>query len=119
MKKTLLIGFAVALLPVCAFLWIWSHTESHCFLYPGIDTHYAPGYSESAFSQVSTGMTIQAVEKLLGSPLHSHTDKDGRLRWCYTGDGKCSGWADFAWLGREIFFRDDRVVEVFKHVYYD
>ena len=123
MKRTLLIWFSIALVPLALVFWCWAHTESYCFFYPGIDTRYATGYSESGFNQVTTGMTAQAVQKLLGSPLHTDVQRDGRVRWCYTSDGKCSigtwYYADFAWLGREIYFRNNRVVEVFKHVYYD
>ena len=98
--------------------WIYSHSESYCFLYPSIDTYYAPRYSEHAFGQVTTGMTFQAVEKLLGSPLHGHTNKDASVRWCYTGDGK-SVWGDWAWFGREVIFRDDCVVELQRVTYND
>jgi outer membrane protein assembly factor BamE (lipoprotein component of BamABCDE complex) len=99
-------------------LWIYGRLECYCVFYPGIDTRYAPGYSESAFSLVTTGMTTEAVEQKLGAPLHTDTNRDGTIRWCYTEDGKC-WWGDFAWLGREVTFRDGRVVQVFKRVYED
>ena len=98
--------------------WVYSHSESYCFFYPSIDTYYAPGYSEDAFGHVTTGMTHQSVQRLLGSPLHSHTNKDASVRWCYTGDGK-SIWGDWAWFGREVIFRENHVVEVQKIVYND
>ena len=127
MKTILLIGVSVVVL---AYLfWCWAHTESYCFFYPGIDTCYAPGFSESAFSSITNGMTAEVVEQRLGAPLYSFTNKYNlpnevdTIRWLYTVDGKCViggwRWADFAWLGREITFRDGRVVEVLRHVYHD
>jgi outer membrane protein assembly factor BamE (lipoprotein component of BamABCDE complex) len=100
------------------FFWGYSHTESYCFFYPSIDTHYAPGYSEAAFDQITTGMTSQAVLKLLGSPLHSDTNKDASVRWCYTSDGKAI-YGDWAWFGREIIFQDNKVAVVEKILYND
>jgi hypothetical protein len=38
-------------------------------------THYAPGFSERAFAQIETGMSIEEVKALLGNPLeveHPH-----------------------------------------------
>lgn len=96
----------------------WANIESYCFFYPGIDTYYAPGYSEDAFSQVTPGMTTHAVEQLLGRPLHAYSDVDGSTTWAYTEDGK-SWYFDFAWLSREIYFRDGRVVEVAATVYHN
>jgi outer membrane protein assembly factor BamE (lipoprotein component of BamABCDE complex) len=123
MKKRSVIWLSTALIPATFALWCYTHTESYCFFYPGIDTRYAPGYSESAFSQVTTGMTTEAVQGLVGTPLGKATDSDGVERWLYTTDGKCSigswYWADFAWLGRAVLFRDGRVVEVVKRIYYD
>lgn len=110
--------FSFALVFGPFLLWLYGHLEAYCFFYPGIDTRYASSYSESAFNQINTGMTVEAVEALVGRPLHSHTNRDGSTRWCYTGDGKCM-WGDFAWLGREVFFRSNRVVAVEKIIYYD
>ena len=112
------------IIPVCLFLlWVFAHGEFYCFFYPAIDTVYAPGYSEAGFAQIAPGMSIKEVEQTLGSPMHTLTNKDGLVRWCYTGDGKCiaRGWklADFAWLGREIIFRENKVAEIVKLVYND
>jgi hypothetical protein len=42
-KKVVLIGFLL----VAAFVfWVYAHLEAYCFFYPGIDTRYAPGYSD-------------------------------------------------------------------------
>lgn len=123
MKRLLLIWFSIALVPAAFVFWCWAHTESYCFFYPGIDTRYASGYSESAFSLVSTGMTAQVVTQKLGVPLYTYTNRDDTICWGYTDDGKCVvggwRWADFAWLGREIIFRDGIVARVDKHVHYD
>ena len=118
MKRMILAASCVAVICLPVVLWIYGHLEAYCVFYPGIDTYYAAGYSEVAFDQVSTGMTAQAVEALLGKPLHSHTNKEDSVRWCYTGDGKCF-WGDFAWLGRELIFRTNRVATVERIIYYD
>jgi hypothetical protein len=122
-RRKIFAGVAVASPLILVLLWGYCHLECYCIFYPGIDTRYASGFSESAFSLVTTGMTSEVVQQQLGAPLHSDTNQDGSIRWCYTDDGKCivGGWklADFAWLGREITFRDGRVVQVYKHVYED
>src|SRR6185369_13840979 len=88
------------------FLWGYSHSESYCFFNPGIDTKYAAGYSEQAFSEVTTGMTVETVQHKLGAPLYAQTNReDGRLEWYYTNDGKCK-WGDWAWLVRAVYFND-------------
>jgi outer membrane protein assembly factor BamE (lipoprotein component of BamABCDE complex) len=114
-QQLLLICAAEALLVV---FWAYTHSESYCFLYPSIDTRYAPGYSESAFSQVSRGMTDEAVERLIGKPLATTKRSDGAMRWLYTEDGKAL-FGDWAWLGREVVFREGKVIEVLRSIYYD
>ena len=91
---------------------------TYSYIYPTIDTKFAPGFSERVFSQVTTGMQASVVTRMLGQPLYREPHRDGRETWGYTNDGKCS-WGDFAWLGREITFRDGRVILVEKRVYYD
>ena len=117
--KTLKTSVQLAAIAAVLFLfWCYSHSESYCIFYPNIDTHYASGYSETAFGKVVTGMTYQAVQDLLGSPLHGHTNKDASVRWCYTDDGNalCGDWA---WFGREVVFRGDRVAEALRITYHD
>ncbi|HEX2851755.1 MAG TPA: outer membrane protein assembly factor BamE [Opitutaceae bacterium] len=91
--------------------------ERYCLLYPGIDTRYAPAFSETAFARIKVGMTREEVTALLGPPLHSSARGTG-LRWDYTQDGKCV-WADWAWLGRSVVFKEERVVEKISCVWYD
>ena len=117
MKSTLPIWLAL-LLPTAFVFSCYSQMEAYCFFYPSIDTQYAPGFSEPGFSQVSTGMTAQTVQQKLGAPLHTYKASDGTEWWSYTSDGKCK-WGDWAWLGRQIIFRDGMVIEVVKRVYYD
>lgn len=122
-KREVLVSILAAS-PLCLFtLWASCHLECYCFFWPGIDTRFAPGYSESAFDSLTVGMRADDVQKKLGPPLFIHTNRDGEIQWGYTADGKCivgeRKLADFAWLGREITFRDGRVVQVFKHVYED
>jgi outer membrane protein assembly factor BamE (lipoprotein component of BamABCDE complex) len=109
----------VGVLFVLCFLWGYSHSESYCFFNPSIDTQYAAGYSEQAFSQITTGMTMQAVQQKLGAPLYIQTNREnGRLEWYYTLDGKCK-WGDWAWLARAVHFADGRVIALVKRVAYD
>ena len=110
--------------PFCLFaLWAYCHLECYCVFWPGIDTRFAPGYSESAFDSLTVGMTAEDVQQKLGTPLFTHTNRDGAIQWGYTDDGKCivGDWklADFAWLGREVTFRDGTVTQVHKQVYCD
>lgn len=110
--------FTGLLFPAAYVFWVYSCMEAYCFFYPSIDTHYAPGFSETAFSQVTTGMTAEAVQQKLGLPLRKHSGNDGRESWAYTLDGKCK-WGDWAWLGRYVVFKDGQVVEVVNRVFYD
>jgi hypothetical protein len=63
-------------------------------------------------------MGIEVVQKKLGNPLYVQTLKNGDLEWYYTMDGKCT-WGDWAWLGRHMKFRDGKVIEIVKRIYYD
>src|SRR5688572_20091072 len=58
----------VAGLSLLMVIMSYPRIEAYCFFYPGIDTRYAPGYSEAAFDKVTNGMTQQAVRQLLGTP---------------------------------------------------
>ncbi len=118
-KTGLQVMLCVMTLPLgFMLLWAYPYSESYCFFYPSIDTYYAPRYTDAAFDQVTTGMTSHAVQNLLGSPLHSHTNKDASVRWCYTSDGKAI-YGDWAWFGREIIFQGDSVAKVEKILYND
>lgn len=121
MRKVLLSLIPLGLVAAGYLFWCYAHTESYCFFYPSIDTQFAPGFSEQAFSQVATGMTMQAVQQKLGSPLYVQqyveNSNKGEL-WFYTLDAKCK-WGDWAWLCRQIDFREGKVVEVIKRVSYD
>lgn len=103
---------------VIAFgLYACSGVESYCYVYPSIDTRYAPRFSERKFAEVRAGMSMDAVITLLGQPCHRGSGRNS-VRWSYTQDGKCL-WADWAWLGREIVFKDGRVVERVSRIYHD
>jgi hypothetical protein len=109
---------------VCV-LWvqtIWSPMECYCPWNPAIDTRFAPGFSEEAFSSVRPGMAEAEVVALLGEPFWKQDVKDGDGGaydlWYYSGDGNCER-GDYAWLGREIAIRDGVVLEVRRLVHYD
>jgi hypothetical protein len=111
---TRVIAFVGVLLVLLAFV---PH-ENYNYIYPSIDTTFAPGFSEGAFSQITNGMPASVVIQMLGKPLFQGPAKDGTELWSYSTDGKCS-WGDFAWLGRWIWFRDGQVVFVERRVYYN
>ena len=115
MKKMLLVALALI---GGVFFWGYAHMEAYCFFYPVIDTEFAAGFSEQAFSQVSTGMTAEVVQQKLGAPLYSFTNGNGTVCWGYTGDGKCK-WGDWAWMCRQVYLRDGRVEEITKEWRYD
>lgn len=121
MKKLTLSSIAVGLMVAGYLFWCYAHTESYCFFHPAIDTQFAPGFSEQAFSQVAIGMTMQVVQQKLGVPLsvqtYAENGEKGEI-WAYTLDGKCK-WGDWAWLRRQIDFRSGKVVEVINRVSYD
>jgi len=114
MKKMLLIGLVLF---GVYFFWCYAHMEAYCFFYPCIDTRYAHGFSEKAFSQITTGMTSEFVQQMLGAPLRIHHHAGGDI-WSYTLDAKCM-WGDWAWLCRQVNIRDGRVDEVINEVRYD
>jgi hypothetical protein len=121
MRKALLSLTPLGLVAVGYLFWCYAHTESYCFFYPSIDTQFAPGFSEETFSQVATGMTMQAVQQKLGVPLATHRYVEGGEPgeiWSYTLDGKCK-WGDWAWLRRQIAFQKGQVVEIIRRVSYD
>jgi outer membrane protein assembly factor BamE (lipoprotein component of BamABCDE complex) len=102
----------VGLTPILVFaVWGYAHLEAYCVFYPGIDTRYAPGFSEQAFARLSPGMTTDMVEHTMGKPLFAATYRGGSSEWFYTDDGKC-GWGDWAWLKRTVRFENGRVVEL-------
>jgi outer membrane protein assembly factor BamE (lipoprotein component of BamABCDE complex) len=117
MNKTRTAFIVVAILLTAGFGYLFVGMESYCVLYPSIDTRYASGFTESNFEKVQVGMTKDEVVSLLGDPLGGISVRS-RSRWSYTQDGNCR-WADWAWFGREVVFRDDRVVEKVSCIYYD
>ena len=107
---------------ILTLLLLHSNFEAFCFIYPGIYTRYAPGYSDQAWGQVSTGMTVQAIQQLLGEPLNIQRKERSEI-WSYTLDGKC-GWrgrklADYAWLCRQVQIDEGRVARVESSIRYD
>lgn len=109
-----------------ALLMSLASCESYLSIYPSIDTVYAPGYTEAAFDALKSGMTAEEVRAALGEPLWKvsaetchHLAEGGAVGWCYTSDGSCS-FADFAWLGRYVYFdQEGRVTTTVKVVHPD
>ena len=99
-------------------LWCCAHGEAYCSFYPAIDTIFAPQYTEKGFDRIAIGITVEEVVQILGEPLEKGRASDQPLEYSYTSDGKC-WWGDFAWLGRTVYFRDGRVSQTEKRIYYD
>jgi hypothetical protein len=89
--------------------------ENYCFLYPSIDTTYAPQFSERQFKRVRPGDTAESVTARLGQPLKRYPLKAGGEIWYYSRDGKCK-WGDYAWLLRRVEIRDGTVTKVTRQV---
>jgi outer membrane protein assembly factor BamE (lipoprotein component of BamABCDE complex) len=117
-NKSSLIPIIGILSFVALVLFGYAHSESYCFLYPNIDTRYAPGYTESGFNQITPGMTAQTVEQLIGRPFNIGMGADGTEYWFYSQDGNAL-FGDWAWLGREVIVREQRVVAVAQRVFHD
>jgi hypothetical protein len=98
--------------------WWYLHSESYCFFWPSIDTTYSEGYSDEKFGKIQIGMTMSDVNKIMGKPL----DADD-VEYSYTSDGGCryNGYkfCDCAWLSRTIIFKENKVSEINKNIYYD
>ena len=127
---------ALACLPLVLFILldVGCGFEQRSRLWPWIDTVRAPGYSELAFQTIRAGMTRQQVDGVMCKPLEVVTySPDGRsyfpvpagasldvgaVRYSYTDEGRCP-WGDFARFGREVWFEDGVVTQVFSDVYHD
>jgi hypothetical protein len=102
--------------------------EGYCHVWPSIGTRFSSGYSERAFDKIVPGMTEAEVSHLLGPPLHSHegspapyapaTWQHGDRTWSYSQDSSARG-GDWAWLSRQVVFREGRVVQAVRWVYHD
>ena len=113
-----LMVLALSLAGLFALLDLVGGGERRSLLWPGIDTHYAPGYSEQAFSTIKPGMTRAQVDALMTRPLAITQVSPDTVRYHYTSDGKCP-WGDFAWKGREVLFKNGVVVEIYRDWYHD
>lgn len=96
-------------------LLLLASTEEYFFLYPAIDTRFAPGYSEAEFHNIQAGMTKEDVLQRLGPPLNTIEEQS----WIYSEDNAFPLW-DFAWLGRAVQFNaGGEVTHVSAGVFYD
>src|SRR5690349_8410431 len=70
MKRIAMIGIPLCILLAGYLFMCYSRMEAYCFFYPSIDTNYAPGFTEQAFSKIVVGMTKESVQEQLGQPLY-------------------------------------------------
>ena len=118
-KRLSTVGMGMAALLVILSLLLgvvlWVGTEGYFFLYPAIDTHFTPRYSETAFRAIEVGMTKAEVIARLGLSFKRESDQG----WLYSADGAC-GWWDFAWLVRAVNFDEQgRVSNLSAIIAYD
>lgn len=102
-------------------------SEGYCLIWPSIGTRFAPGYSESKFNAVQPGTSRQEVTALIGRPLgegpfsappgHALA-QPGDVVWQYSSDSSARG-GDWAWLSREVVFRNGKVAHTVRWIYYD
>jgi hypothetical protein len=122
--KAVTLAMAVSALCLLLILAV-SGGERYCVFWPSIDTRYAAGYSERGFERVQVGMSEDEVVALIGRPLETHAfwkhpayKQWGQMVWSYTQDG-AAPWGDWAWLSREVIFRNGRVAQKVRWIYYD
>ena len=105
-----------------ALLYIYSHGEQYCFLFPSIDTVYAKNFSDNGFKRIECGMSKEEVLKIVGNPLEITRYKNEEI-YFYSKDGACHlggfKYADFAWIEYSVIFKDELVIDKNKKVFYD
>jgi hypothetical protein len=118
---------AIFITALCMLYLSFGGIESYCYLIPTIDTRYASGCSELRFRLIDVGMTREEVVQRIGQPLgkgryhrewHPAYKERGDEIWHYTTDG-AAAWGDWAWLSRELIFREGRVVQKVYWTFYD
>jgi hypothetical protein len=107
---------------------VWSGlTEGYCIVWPGIGTRFTPDFNHWGFAQIRPGMTAAQVEALIGPPMGNQGGcspsgwpayRPGDVTWSYSTDSSNLG-GDWAWLAREVVFRDGRVVQTVRWTYHD
>ena len=123
-KKRLFIILILTLFPIISLLlYVYSHGEGYCVIYPSIDTVYANHFSKKGFEKVELGMSKDTVISLIGMPLFYEKQQNNEEIFFYSMDGACSlggyQYADFAWLSYSITFKDQKVISKDIHIYYD
>ena len=105
-------------------------SEGYCIVWPSIGTRFAPGYSARGFERVRPGMTKTEVMRLIGpgfrqgirwrrAPGWDQAEwQPGDESWSYSSDSSALG-GDWAWLHREVVFRDGVVARKVRWVFYD
>jgi outer membrane protein assembly factor BamE (lipoprotein component of BamABCDE complex) len=114
----------LTLFPIISLLlYVYSHGEGYCVIYPSIDTVYANHFSKKGFEKVELGMSKDTVISLIGMPLFYEKQQNNEEIFFYSMDGACSlggyQYADFAWLSYSITFKDQKVISKDIHIYYD
>jgi hypothetical protein len=117
---------AIPALIAVLYLCVAGMLEGYCFVWPSIDTVYAPDFTERKFKQIEVGMREEEVVALIGLPFrtdrysrgHPAYKVTGDNVWSYTHDG-AAPFGDWAWLSREVIFRNGSVVQKVYWTFHD
>jgi hypothetical protein len=71
-------------------------------------TYYAASFDESKFNLLHEGMSVRALEEVMGPPLEKVRQMNGSVLWTYSGraDVTCSFWR------RWVFVENDKITGV-------
>jgi len=104
------------------FVGSFPHIEGLNRYSPWADTRVAQGFSEEKFDLIEIGFDTMRVKDLIGEPFSTQQmdlNDSINLIWYYTSDGK-SKYADFAWIGRELYIdKFGKVSKILKTIHYD
>jgi hypothetical protein len=120
--------FSIVLAAVAAQTALSGISEGECLVWPGIGTCFTRDFSHRGFQKIKPGMTEAQVIALIGKPMHRGPGRGsppgwplfqrGDVVWGYSSDSSRLG-GDWAWLAREVMFRNGKVVQTVKFTYHD
>ena len=94
----------VAIAVVCAPVVLWALLTLFMWFRCG-PTYYASGFTEAKFATLREGMSTDEVLGIIGPPLETFRQRDGRILWMYSrrDDVTCN------YEMRGVYFRDEKV----------
>lgn len=131
MKLLFRILTVVLLLPTIYFVFIFGGiplAEGYNTFNPYIDTEFAKDYTPSKFDLITTDLSKNELEKIIGIPLRIHVDSaKNEVEYVYTNDGYLSKKSksrfiinDFAWYRSSVTLNESgKVIRINKGWSYD